>query len=383
MSQVFPKEIIANTVEVHLFKNKVKTKIIYTILLLSLIGVFVAMPFIYMDIYTASSGIIKPEKERHQIISLYSGIIKKINLKENQVISIGDTLVMVDNSVAQEKLALSKEKKIETQENIHDLTYLVQHKKVVLDSLQRFTYQKDYLQYRQKLSELSTRHKKNRRDFIRQKKLYNKQVIPKVEYLDSKYSLDLIVNEIAYFKKQQTDQWQAELTQQITYKKELKSAIAQTEIELKQYTLVAPIKGTIQNLTGITKGSIITAGSPICEISPNSNLIAECYVSPADIGLIVKNNPIKFQISSYNYHQWGMATGRVVEIGKDVLMLNETPVFKVICSLDQKELSLKSGVKGKLKKGMTLQAQFFIANRSVFELLYDKVDDWFNPATQR
>ncbi len=55
-------------------------------------------------------------------------------------------------------------------------------------------------------------------------------------------------------------------------------------------------------------------------------------------------------------------------------------MFKVICSLDQKQLQLKNGFKGKLKKGMTLNARFFIINRSAFELLYDKVDDWFNPS---
>ncbi len=383
MSQIFPKEIIDNTVEVHLFKNKVRTKIIYTIILLSLISVFIAMPFVFLDVYTSSTGILKSEKERHKIFSLYSGIIENIYIKENLEIHIGDTLLKVDNSVAKEKLQLTRGKILETQENIHDLTYLIKNKKIILDSLQRFPYQKDYLQYRQKLIDLSTRYKKNKRDYIRQKKLYNKQVIPKVEYLDSKYSLDLIVNETAYYKKQQIDKWQAELTKQTTYLKELKSAILQAKIELTHYTLLAPIEGTIQNLSGITKGSVITAGSLICEISPNDNLIVECYVSPTDIGLITTNNQVKFQISAYNYNQWGFAKGKVVEIGKDILIINNTPVFKVICALDQKELYLKSGVKGTLKKGMTVQAQFFIANRSVFELLYDKVDDWFNPATQK
>ncbi len=130
-------------------------------------------------------------------------------------------------------------------------------------------------------------------------------------------------------------------------------------------------------------GSNLTAGNIICEISPDSNLIAECYLTPADIGLIKEGSKVKFQIASYNYNQWGMASGEVLEIGKDIIMLNNTPVFKVICSIDQKELSLKSGAKGILKKGMTLQARFLIANRSIFELLYDKVDDWFNPATQK
>lgn len=41
----------------------------------------------------------------------------------------------------------------------------------------------------------------------------------------------------------------------------------------------------------------------------------------------------------------------------------------------------KNGYKGYLKKGMTLQARFIITERTLWQLLYDKVDDWINPAT--
>ncbi len=54
-------------------------------------------------------------------------------------------------------------------------------------------------------------------------------------------------------------------------------------------------------------------------------------------------------------------------------------MFKVICKMEQDHLTLKNGFKGKLKKGMTFNARFFIIQRSAFELLYDKVDDWFVP----
>jgi HlyD family secretion protein len=40
----------------------------------------------------------------------------------------------------------------------------------------------------------------------------------------------------------------------------------------------------------------------------------------------------------------------------------------------------RNGVKGNLKKGMTFQARFILTKRSLFQLLYDKADDWMNPA---
>jgi len=117
----------------------------------------------------------------------------------------------------------------------------------------------------------------------------------------------------------------------------------------------------------------------IADISPDANLIAECYVSPSDIGLLKTKNKVKFQIDAFNYNQWGMATGKIVDINKDITIINNMPMFKVICKIEQDHLTLKNGFEGKLKKGMTFNARFFIIERSAFELLYDKVDDWFVP----
>jgi hypothetical protein len=37
-------------------------------------------------------------------------------------------------------------------------------------------------------------------------------------------------------------------------------------------------------------------------------------------------------------------------------------------------------MKGNLKKGMTVSAHFKLARRSLFDLLYQKMDDWVNPS---
>ena len=146
------------------------------------------------------------------------------------------------------------------------------------------------------------------------------------------------------------------------------------------YIITASIEGTLLNVVGIDVGSLISAGIRLAEISPNGNLIAECYVSPFDIGLINPNNSIKFQIDAFNYNQWGFATGDIIEIGKDLELINESPTFKIRCKLHQNQLTLKNKVTGKLIKGMTFNARFKLTERTLFELLYDKIDDWLNPS---
>ena len=88
---------------------------------------------------------------------------------------------------------------------------------------------------------------------------------------------------------------------------------------------------------------------------------------------------VTFQFHSFNYNQWGIGTGNVIELSNNVVSIDNQPYFKVRCSLDQSFLQLKNGYKGYLKKGMTLTGRFKITKRSLFQLLYDKTDNWLNP----
>ena len=379
MKQVFPKEIIENTVEVHLFRHKINSQVIYTVILLSVILAFALLPFIRIDIYTSSVGIIKPEKERIKIVSIYAGKVIKNSLKENQQVNRNDTLLIIDNSIITEKIKLLQKKIEESQNHIWDLDLLINSNEPI-DTFYSPKYQKDYLQFQQKIRDLNTKLKKASRDFYREKKLYRKKVIAKVKYLESKYSLDLIKNEKDFSIKQQKNKWQNELSQYEIRLDELKNELEQSLQENDKYFITAPVNGSVQNLMGINEGSIINVGNPICEISPDTDLLAECYVSPADIGLLKKSNPVKFQIDAYDYNQWGMATGEIYDISKDVSMINNNALYKVRCKINEKSLFLKNGAEGQLKKGMTLRARFLVANRSLFDLLYDKMDDWFNPS---
>jgi HlyD family secretion protein len=56
--------------------------------------------------------------------------------------------------------------------------------------------------------------------------------------------------------------------------------------------------------------------------------------------------------------------GKITEVAKDFVVLNEQPVFKVRCTLEKQEVSLPTGYKATLKKGMSLKARFIVTRRS-------------------
>jgi HlyD family secretion protein len=119
----------------------------------------------------------------------------------------------------------------------------------------------------------------------------------------------------------------------------------------------------------------------ICSISPSGTLVAECYLSATDIGLIKAGQQARFQIDAFDYNYFGVVTGRVQHIDNDYTVVDNKPVFKVRCRFDHTALHLKNGYTGELKKGLTFQCRFMVARRSLWQLLWDKIDDWLNPSS--
>jgi HlyD family secretion protein len=143
--------------------------------------------------------------------------------------------------------------------------------------------------------------------------------------------------------------------------------------------IVAPVTGTLHQVTGLYPGSLVFSGQELGYISPDTTLVAEVHVAPGDIGLIQRHQAVRFQVAAYNYNEWGLLQGEVVDVSEDVVATDDQAYYIVLCRLSQNYLQMAGGYRGMLRKGMTLHARFVIGRRSLWQLLYDKVDDWMNP----
>jgi len=78
------------------------------------------------------------------------------------------------------------------------------------------------------------------------------------------------------------------------------------------------------------KGGVLQANESLYIISPNTELIAECYVSTQNIGLLKLGQVVKFQIDAFDYNCFGILTGKIIDIDNDFTMTNEFDyVFKI------------------------------------------------------
>ena len=159
-----------------------------------------------------------------------------------------------------------------------------------------------------------------------------------------------------------------------------KITIRTTTKEQEFYVIKAPVTVTIEQFAGIYEGTNIQSGQIIAGISPETDLIAEVYISPKDIGYLKEGTPLNIQVGAFNYNGWGMIKGEIINISDDYILLENQPVFKIRCKMERNQLSLRNGITGDVKKGMTIRARFLLAKRSLYQLLFDNVNDWLNPA---
>ena len=352
---------------------------IYNLLLVLVILCLVSLPLIKIPVSTSSLGILRSAKENTQISAVVSGrVIKSYIEKNNQAIKQGDTLLVIATETLDTQKQLQQNQSTDYHAQLSDLNKITRG---IFTGLQTGQYQREVSSMQEHIAQVQAQLSLAKKDWDRASMLYKQGVIPQADYDKVYYHYQGLQNQIANIKEQQVAQWQAQKRETERQLRALGSEIQRINQEQKNYIITAPISGRLTNFSGIQKGNFVIQGQNIGNISPEVSLVAECRVSPKDIGFIYTGQKVKFQIDTYNYNQWGLLDGKVKEIDKNIILNQQTgeAYFRVLCSMDKNYLQLKNGYKGQIDKGMTLIGRFYLTDRTLWQLLFDRVDDWFNP----
>ena len=383
MKELFPKEIIENTQESNFSTHSVKSKVIYSVILLFLISLIAILPLIKVDVGVRSHGIIRPVNEIIQLSSPVSGPVRYLNAVDNSYVSRGQVIAVIDSPSINEKLRFIQSRKQQLSKFIEDIDEL---QRVNTDffqadiDLKTARYQRVLLEFSQQIINQKQIIDQHTRVLEREIILHTRNATSTSALEDIQYRQQTEKNRLKLIIEQQSSRWHSEKLAFKDELQELTSEFAQLTEERSRYEIKSPVSGTLQNTSGITEGGFVFANQMMGEISPDTSLIAEVYIFPKDVGLLREGMPARFQIDAFNHHQWGVASGSVISISRDILIIENRPVFKVKCNIDQEYLELMNGFKGRIVKGMTFQARFIISRRSLLQLLRDKVDNWIDPS---
>ena len=380
--QLHPPAVIEYTTETYLPQVTVRGQLIYCSVALAIVAALVSLPFIHTDVSVQSSGMVRTVAERNELRPLVAGTVAEVLVRDNQPVRRGEPLIRLQTEVLDTKLRLNRSQQSEKNGNIRDLERLVRVSRQNLLSvtgLQSPVVRQQYEQFRFLLAENRQTQAKRKRELDVTRQLYKDEVLAKQDFEDKEFAFKTTLAQYDAQIERQVSEWQTALTQHQLALDELRAQERQLFNEQKLHTIRAPIAGTVSQVGGRYPGSYVQPGEVLGVVSPDSNLLVECYVSPKDIGLLRPGMTARMQIDAFDYNQWGLVEGKIAEVSNDIVVINDAPVFRVKCRLNQNFLTLNEGYRGYLKKGMTLRARFVVTRRSLFDLLYDNADDWLNP----
>jgi len=377
---IIPSELINDSIDSYIGKYSTTSQKIYWIVLIAIVASLIALPFIYVNVSVQETGIIRPIAEKTEIRANISELVDSVFVKEGQSVNQGDTILVFRQSTPEYQIQYQQKRINDFQAHLSDLYTLAKGEKPQL--FNSVTRQQEYAYYIQQKNECETTLAKTKKDLDRTQQLFDKKVVSEEEFEKSQYDYNNAKNALATLKDNQLSKWQSDLNAYTNSLEEMRMSMKQ-EIKSKDlYVVTSPVSGTLDQFRGIYKGSSIQSGSLLAIISPDSTLYAEVYVTPRNIGYIFLGMPVNIQVSSFNYNEWGTVQGKVTEISSDFLTDNSgnESFYKVKCNLEKCQLVRKNGVTGKLKKGMNVTSHFMITERSLFDLIYQKMDDWANPS---
>ena len=375
---LLPNEWIENSIETYIYQHTTKSQVIYWVVLLAITATLVALPFIYVDISVQGSGVVRPIAEKAEITSSVTEIVDSVFVREGEQVKKGDVILRFKTANSDYKISYQISRLNDCSAQLMDLAYLAKGEKP--NTFSSPVRQQEYIYFKQKKQELETALAQAEKEYMRNKTLFEKKVISEEEYDGYYFKLQNQRNELASLMQSQLSTWQADKnTYQNTYN-EMNSSLKQEVKDKDLYIVRSPVAGTVDQFSGVYRGSSIQAGQTLAVISPDSTLCLEVYVTPRNIGFMSVGMPVKMQVESFNYNEWGTIPGKVKEISSDFLTDSQgNSFYKVKCEIERDYLQLKNGRVGKLKKGMTVSAHFMVSRRSLFDLLYQKMDDWVNP----
>ncbi|MCK7555325.1 HlyD family secretion protein [Chitinophaga sedimenti] len=86
MPQLFPVEVVQNSVHTWLPKVQVRTQVIYVTVLLAILLTILALPFIKVDVSVKAPGLVRPVTEKNELRAMVAGTIEEVLVRDGEAV---------------------------------------------------------------------------------------------------------------------------------------------------------------------------------------------------------------------------------------------------------------------------------------------------------
>jgi len=178
---------------------------------------------------------------------------------------------------------------------------------------------------------------------------------------------------------------------------------------MRQYQeLRAPVDGVVQQLAVTTVGGIVQPAQPLMVIVPcsggaakvascNANITVEAFVQNKDIGFVKTGQRVAVKLEAFNFTDYGLVEGTVIDISRDAIDQSQEPVGSV---KDENGRTIQPGLVyaakivlncaakdparhplcDRIQPGMAVQAEIKTGRRRIIQYLLSPISQSLNEA---
>lgn len=225
--------------------------------------------------------------------------------------------------------------------------------------------------------------------FENKKKLMEKALIPKFDYLNISQELMSAQEELTTEKKRYDEtkvrnksleirreqipsnykkRWLTELIESKKTISLLEEDMVQNEYHIKLHKIVSPGDGAVHNLTKKTDAAFVYKGDHLMSIIPGDDEIkAEIWVSNKDIGFVEVGQNVRIKVDSFPYTTYGLMSGNVSVISKTSIMKEGGTLMYKATVILKENILVAGGKTYHLNPGMSVVAEIVIRKRRLFD----------------
>jgi len=347
-------------------------------------------------------GILVPSAGQANIVAMRAGVITAVHVHENDVVTAGTPLVVVDTSWSGQGGERSSERTLAA---IEQQDVLLQ-RRLGLErdraGLQRARLQEMFasleVAYQQIQGQVALQEKlvESARATFERLTAASVGVVSKLEYERTRQAQLEQQQRLLAIKQQAADNTarRAELRGQLESQgvessdrsNELQALLSRLEQQrtaarsAATYVLLAPITGRVSALQAAA-GAHAASGARLLTVVPEgAALLAELYAPSRAAGFVRPGQQVRLFYDAFPYQRFGSYRGRVDQVSNVVLMPREVlapivlsePSYRIRVQLSGADVHTPAGAVP-LQAGMTLTGKVLLDRRSILDLLLEPV----------
>lgn len=353
---------------------------VYLLCLLLVSMVLLALPLIQVPVTLRANGALRPSVEKHDILAPRTGVLAALPVREGQVVRRGALMARLAPAGSTERKAALRVERATTERLIRDLRGLTGRSPEAGTPPVSGRYRLAQAVHLRAVDQQQARIRRLEREVRRTSSLVASGAMPALLLDEQSSALEEERSAGDLIRRRAQAQWEAELADLESELDRIRAEESVLRAEEALDAIEAPVRGTVEQVAPVSPGSLIRAGDRIAVISPDTSLVAVVYADERVAGLVDAGAEVRLEVQALPSSDWGVVTGKIANIARDALIVDRLNVYPVVLSLDRHHLSLPSGARAELRKGMSVRAHFTLSRRSLWALLRDDIDDWLDPA---